>query len=148
MPHRFLLGCLLGMGITLGMLVIGQHVSLNLTPSLPRGVYLRQAVGTIHRGALVAFTAPDRWVEVLSAIPGWQVGTPLLKRVAAIAGDTVCGEGATFVINPPWPAQGCRLVQPGELVVIGTHPHSFDSRQAGPIDVRRIQATLTPLLTW
>jgi conjugative transfer signal peptidase TraF len=74
-------------------------------------------------------------------------GVPLIKRVAAIDHDVVCGDGDHITINGGWIVprrkidangralpwwQGCSVLQEGELfLMMEEHPASFDGRYFG-----------------
>ena len=91
-------------------------------------------------------------------------GVPLVKRVAALAGDMVCGAGAAIRINgrqvaerlsadlrgrplPAW--EGCRLLHGGEVFLLMEGvPDSFDGRYFGPVETTAIIGRLVPLWTW
>ncbi|WP_410968981.1 hypothetical protein [Salmonella sp. SAL4444] len=44
--------------------------------------------------------------------------------------------------------QGCTTLVPEQVVVVGTHPLSLDSRDVGPVHRARLWARLSPLWTW
>jgi type IV secretory pathway protease TraF len=77
--------------IPLSLLVVSfSYVRLNISPSLPLGLYrLHPVARPLTRGLLVI-------VEV----PGWSARTrPFLKPVAAVAGEWVCRVGQALVID-------------------------------------------------
>lgn len=88
--------------------------------------------------------------------------TPLLKRVAAMAGDRVCRRGCGLRIvgrrslsvialradrsgrrMPEW--QGCIQLRNGQLLVLGRGAESFDSRYFGPVRRNQILGAAIPL---
>ena len=44
--------------------------------------------------------------------------------------------------------QGCHTIPAGELLLVGTHPRSFDSRYIGVVDGQLLQFRVHPLWTW
>ena len=82
--------------LVLGALVLAAVVStrwvrLNVSPSVPYGLYRLAAVPTpLTPGTLVVLPVPD-------SMRAWQT-IPLLKPVAAVAGDTVCVEAERLQI--------------------------------------------------
>lgn len=121
---------------------------LNRTPSEPPGVYLR--VGdTPSRGDIIAFRTPPAAFPYADARMAYLHHRPLLKAVAAAAGDEVCTTSGSLVINrmerapiavqdgqgralPRW--RGCRRLAAGEVFVFSARvPNSFDSRYYGPV---------------
>jgi len=137
-------------------------VLVNDSPSEPPGLYVRGAGDLIQRGALVAFMAPPSAFPYADQRAGFLHRTPIIKAVAAMAGDHVCTVGGTLVINgvrlapilardahglalPHWTA--CRVLAPGEVFVFsGRVPNSFDSRYYGPVRAGLAQP-YRPLIT-
>jgi conjugative transfer signal peptidase TraF len=147
----------------------------NVTRSMPTGLYRCNPNNKpIRRGMLVSICPPNTPAFRLALTrhylaPGncpWTQTQPLLKPVAAVAGDEV-------LINPQgiWVnghllhnsqarstdsqglvvqkmLQGTYRVQAGELWLISSHsPRSFDSRYFGPVPLSQIQWIVKPLLT-
>ncbi len=146
--------------LVLGVLVLAAVVStrwvrLNLSPSVPVGVYrLARLAPPLARGTLVLLPVPD-------AVRPW-ASLPLLKPVAGIAGDVACVLGGRLTVNdedygpvltaahgmalPQW--WGCTVVRAGEVVVASQAPRSNDSRYFGPVPIRDIKAVAVPVWTW
>ncbi|MDE2495167.1 MAG: S26 family signal peptidase, partial [Alphaproteobacteria bacterium] len=129
--------------------------------SAPIGFYRVLPVRPIRRGDLVLVRTPVS-VRALAARRGYLPATvPLVKRIAALSGDTVCAlhhvvridgqPGANQLIAdhlgrplPRW--TGCHTLRPGEvfLLMAGVRD-SFDSRYFGPVPTRTIIGRLVPL---
>ena len=109
------------------------------------------------------FRAPES-VAQLAAERGYlPAGVPLIKRIAAIAGDYVCAVGGRVTINgqaggrqlradgmgrplPRW--QGCETIEPGALFLFMEDAKtSFDSRYFGPVPDANVIGKLAPLWT-
>lgn len=165
-----------GLMILLGVLAHTLGLHINLTPSMPVGLYQAQARlldQPLQRGALVLICPPDTPALQL-ALNRHYIGAgscpthsqPLLKPVAAIAGDTIELTANGVWINQTWLpnsaiqktdstgrplphwSYGLYTVQTGEFWLLSTHsPKSFDSRYFGPVQETRITATVTPLWT-
>jgi len=87
---------------------------------------------------------------------------PLLKPVAAIAGDVVCVQDLGLWINgelyglvwreaegkplPQW--TGCLIVQDGTVFLASRAPNSLDGRYWGLTPVAHLTAQAIPLVTW
>jgi len=152
----------------MGLAVIGGAslgVRINLTPSLPVGLYVRDAAGV-----LVEF-CPEGAASEESAIRGyreWGVCrdgyAPLLKPIVARAGDTVDVSGDQIAVNgTPLPntqshprdhrGRALRAVPPGRYpvvtgmiwVVSSWNDGSYDSRYFGPIRESMVRQRLRPL---
>jgi conjugative transfer signal peptidase TraF len=147
-------------------------VRLNLSPSLPRGIYRLVSEPAVP-GSLVMVCLPEqtavlalnrRYVDSGSYPTSCASRTrPLLKTLAAVAGDHVSsgplGISVNGVLLPHslplrfdrrGRAQAAfvfRGVLPDARVWIhAPHPRSWDSRYFGPLPASSIAATLKPLL--
>ena len=87
----------------------------------------------------------------------------ILKRLAAMPGDTVCNHTGEFRVNghflgvaqtkdragvalPQW--RGCRALRAGEYFVFSNRiPNSYDSRYYGPVPASNIVGVYEPLWT-
>lgn len=134
----------------------------NTTDSEPRGLYVRtpEAPGL---GRIVAFNAPASAFPYADERMSYLHRVPILKEIAATAGDEVCTLNGELRINgrrvapvlahdrrgralPRW--QGCRRLGRGELFVHSARiPNSFDSRYFGPILSREVLGVFRPLVT-
>jgi conjugative transfer signal peptidase TraF len=136
-----------------GLLTVARahhgFVLVNGTSSEPPGLYVRAAGDSIRRGGLVAFMAPAAAFPYADQRAAFLHRTPIIKAVAAMAGDHVCTMDGTLIINgvrvapilardahdlalPRWIA--CRVLAPGELFAFSNRvPNSFDSRYFGPV---------------
>jgi conjugative transfer signal peptidase TraF len=137
-------------------------VLMNDTPSEPPGLYVRAAHDPIRPGTIIAFLAPPPAFPYADRRARFLHTTPIIKAVAAVAGDEVCTTAGVLTINgvrrapirardsqgytlPHWTA--CRHLEPGELFVYSDRvPNSFDSRYYGPVSASRAQA-YRPLIT-
>lgn len=140
-------------------------VLINESPSLPRGLWLRDAPITpdrpLRRGDVVAVPQPPEVRPVLAAL-GVPADLPLLKRVAAVGGDRVCADGRGLVapfrtvrvtqrdgLGRPLPTwTGCRALGPDEVLLLGDTAASFDGRHFGPVPKDRLLGRYRELLTW
>jgi type IV secretory pathway protease TraF len=141
-----------------GCLYVGVHTMVNLTPSMPQGFYWRLGrADAVQRGDLVEMSVPDSVLPYLGELPA---SVHLLKQVVGQAGDTVCWQGEGLTVNgrllaalPPAlttaePVGACRVLDQDEVVVLGSHPQSCDSRTLGPMARRRLLYRVVPLWTW
>jgi conjugative transfer signal peptidase TraF len=137
----------------------------NASDSVPVGWYrvdpLARGAGTWPVGSIVLIRLPNA-IAALAAQRGYlPIGIPLLKRVAAVAGQHVCiadrvvriddmPVAATLVadrVGRPLQAwSGCRRLRPGELFLLSTtNPASFDSRYFGPVEASAVLGIAHPL---
>ena len=158
-----------GMVLMVGALWVGQTKSvrwmLNLTPSIPKGLYSLRTVSParpIAAGEIAVFPIPEP-VAALVQARGYLDGSfPLMKPVAAVAGDQVCTDQGRVVVNEksygrirnadregrPLPHfMFCGRVAADELFVFSAHEQSFDSRHFGPIRRDQLIAIATSLWT-
>lgn len=139
---------------TLGSLYAGPApFLLNRSASEPPGLYARTSARP-HTGVIIAFPAPRAAFPYADRRMAYLHRRPLLKAVAAQAGDHVCTQGDVLQVNgvrlgpvaardregrvlPKW--RGCRRLSGDELFVFsGRVPNSFDSRYYGPIHLRDV----------
>ena len=134
----------------------------NTTASVPVGLYGLSPARTLRPGDLVV-VRPDPALARTLAEAGWlPAGVPLLKPVAARAGDTVCRVRERVLISgrevavalthdargrllPRW--SGCRRLGPDEVFLLSPAPGSLDGRYFGPTDRRSIRARAAPIWT-
>lgn len=128
----------------------------NLSPSVPIGLYQLTALNRVEAPDLVAVVPPEPLAGFLAERGYLPRGVPLLKRVLAVAGDTVCRQGRTIVAfdhaygearerdsqGRPLPAwQGCRALAEGEVFLMNWDAaDSLDGRYFGPLPVSSIVA--------
>ncbi|WP_136661648.1 S26 family signal peptidase [Nitratireductor sp. XY-223] len=163
-PRAILVCGILGLGL-IGLSAIA-HVRnpapllvWNASASAPVGLY-RVTSGAPDRGDL-ALVQPAMSIAGLAAGRGYlPFGVPLIKRIAAVAGDDACAFDDTIIINgrvaarrlaadsagrpmPRWNA--CRVLDADEVFLLTAAPDSFDSRYFGPVTRARIVGRLAPL---
>lgn len=137
------------------------RVIWNASASAPTGLYRIRPDRDPPIGALVAVTSPERLSRWLSARGYLPEGVPLLKYVAAKAGQRVCRVGAVVTVDsrpvvsarardgkgrplPVW--QGCRTLGPGQLFLLNPSvPDSLDGRYFGPLPAATVIGRATPL---
>lgn len=162
-PRRTL--ALAGLGLALiGVAMLADpapRLVWNASASAPLGLYFVQPGARIEGGDLVLAVlpeAPRRLAAERGYLPN---GVPLIKRVAALDGDTICAAGAMVSVNgrvvaerlardrldrplPSW--SGCHLLDNGEVfLLMESVSDSFDGRYFGPIATAAIIGRLVPL---
>lgn len=143
---------------------------VNVSDSLPPGVW-RVAHGEPTRGAIVLVCPPDttlfqhaRAAKYIARgfCPGGLA--PLLKPVAAVAGDRVAVSAAGISVNGelvrntrryradlsgrllPSPADVESVVPPGHVWLLSSYNrHSFDSRYFGPLATSLVRGVARPV---
>ena len=127
----------------------GRYV-INISASLPMGIYKLYEIEKIEKGDIVMFSFPpeaEKYIRERKYLPD-NVKT-LLKRVTAVEGDNVEVRDKTLYINNEeyWlakikekdskglllPRMKNQILRKDEYFVLGTHPTSFDSRYYGAI---------------
>ena len=132
----------------------------NATASTPTGLYDVQPLHVLHVGDLVAVMPPEPVAHFLAKGGYLPRGVPLLKHIAAQAGQTVCRFGHTVIVDgvvtgkardrdsrgrdlPVW--NGCRTLGNGEILLLNPHPDSLDGRYFGPLSVTSVLGRAVPL---
>lgn len=145
-------------------------VLLNTSASLPVGLY-RRVEAEPARGALVAACLADEWAEIARERRYVSSGrlcphhsAPLLKKIAAVAGDTVSYEDGAVVANgAPVPSSALLptdthgrpmpvarafpwVLQETEVLLLAEDRQSFDGRYFGPVDRGGVLGVYEPWL--
>jgi conjugative transfer signal peptidase TraF len=135
----------------------------NSSESVPIGLYRLQPVERLSVTDLVAIR-PSEPLETFLDLNGYlPAGVPMLKRILALPGQTVCRTGLTVTVVeievgharerdgrgrplPVW--QGCRLLSAGEIFVMNWQSaDSFDGRYFGPIPASAVIGQAIPVWT-
>jgi conjugative transfer signal peptidase TraF len=135
----------------------------NASASAPIGLYVVQPPVDLQVADLVVITPPQELAEFLDLRGYLPKSVPLLKRVLALGGQTVCREGLgilAFGVSlgralerdhagrelPVW--QGCRRIADNELFVMNWDvPDSVDSRYFGPLPRSSVIGRALPVWT-
>ena len=130
-------------------LVFGAGLRFNPTPSLPKGVY-RIVSGAPEKNDFVSFCLEGEFAELALERGYLEPGScrsglrPLLKRLAALPGDSVDPYSLPICAvdshgRPISPALAPGVVPPGMALVLADHPGSFDSRYFGFVPLESLQ---------
>lgn len=145
-----------------GLMDAAPRLVWNPSASAPVGLWRVAPGATPGRGDMALAWTPDPYRRLAAErryLPG---NVPLLKRVAAVEGDRVCGIGEALFINgrlaarrrdadahgrplPRW--TDCRTLGTGEVLLLMDAPDSFDGRYFGPVEATAIIGRATPLWT-
>jgi conjugative transfer signal peptidase TraF len=167
-----LLGCLSLVALmTIGAAHSVAGPRVNLTPSIPRGVYW-YVPGSVHRGDFVQACLPLPLAVYAKARHMLGEGScpaqtePIVKVLAAGPGDTIVLRRSGILINGvSWPMSASRLIDAkgrrvdltmnpgvypvvaGSAFLLGLNPHSWDSRYFGPLPMSAVSGRWYPLVT-
>ena len=135
----------------------------NASNSVPVGLYRLQPVTKLTVTELVAVQPPNLLATFLDLNGYLPIGVPMLKRVLALPGQTVCRSGLTIAVDgidvgeaqehdgrgrplPVW--HGCRVVADGDLFVMNWQStDSLDSRYFGPLPASAVIGRAVPVWT-
>jgi type IV secretory pathway protease TraF len=145
-------------GLVLAAVLSTRWVRLNLSPSVPRGLYrLAPVRQPLRPGHLVVLPVPPR---LRPWHPGW---VPLLKPIAGLAHDVVCHRDHTLFVKSvdfgpvyqeahgqplPQIAEGCFVVPAGHVFLASPVPRSLDGRYLGATPIAALTAQALPLFPW
>lgn len=119
----------------------------NASDSVPVGLYRLQQVGKLSVADILAIQPREPLATFLASGGYLPRGVPLLKRVLALPGQTVCRNAHTITVDeiamgeardhdsrgrslPVW--EGCRVVAEDELFLMNSQSaNSFDGRYSG-----------------
>lgn len=160
---RVLVAMLAGVGI-LALSAVKGALPLfmwNASASVPVGLYQLQSIDERYASELVVVVPPEPLASLLAEGNYLPRGVPMLKRVLALPGETVCRQGLTILIDttaigvarerdgrgrplPSW--QGCRVIAADELFLMNRQSaDSLDGRYFGPIPASAVVARAHPI---
>ena len=135
----------------------------NASESVPVGLYRLRPADKLFVTELVAVQPPEPLATFLDLNGYLPVGIPMLKRVLALPGQTVCRSGRTISVDqidmgearerdsrgrplPVW--LGCRVVGEDELFLMNWQSKdSLDGRYFGPIAASAVIGRALPVWT-
>jgi conjugative transfer signal peptidase TraF len=133
----------------------------NASASVPIGLYAVDTIIDVHAGDLVVVRPPEPLARFLADRGYLPRGVPLLKHVAALAGQSVCRIGRSVTVDaieigearerdsrnrvlPIW--QGCRAIAKGDVFLMNPQSaDSLDGRYFGPLPAASIVGRAIPV---
>ena len=133
----------------------------NASASVPIGLYAVHPVGALHVTELVVVRPPEPLADFLDRRRYLAKGVPMLKRILALPGQTVCRSGRAVTVDgiamgealdhdsrgralPAW--RGCRVIARDEVFLMNWRSEdSFDGRYFGPLPASTIVGRADPL---
>ena len=121
----------------------------NTSASAPIGLYAVMPGAFVEPGDMVVARVPKRYRLLAASRRYLPMNVPLVKRVAAYAGDEVCALGKDIFLNRRWIARrravdaaglpmpwwsGCMVLRGRQLFLLMDSPFSFDGRYFGPTE--------------
>ncbi len=142
---------IIGVGIALVGLTMmfppAPRLVWNASASAPIGLYAVTPGAAVDPGDMVIAKVPDPWRMLAAQRFYIPANVPLVKRVAAAAGDEVCALGREIFVNGRWLAErrvadangrlmpwwsGCVRLRGRQLfLLMSDSPTSFDGRYFG-----------------
>ena len=139
------------------------HYIWNASESVPIGLYRVRPTGRLFVTELVAVEPPEPLATFLADGLYLPRGIPMIKRVLALPGQTVCRDRLTVTVDeievgearerdsrgrplPIW--QGCRVVAEDEVFLMNWQSaDSLDGRYFGALPMSAIAGQAEPLWT-
>ncbi|MCP3394942.1 S26 family signal peptidase [Bradyrhizobium sp. CCGB12] len=136
----------------------------NASASVPIGLYRLRPAEHFYVTELVTVQPPEPLATFLDLNGYLPIGVPMLKRVLALPGQTVCRSELTISVDdiavgeakyrdrhgrplPNW--QGCRVVGDGELFLMNWQSDdSLDGRYFGFLPASAVIGRALPVWTW
>ncbi|WP_076860980.1 S26 family signal peptidase [Bradyrhizobium mercantei] len=136
----------------------------NASESVPIGLYRLLPDESLRVTELVAVRPPEPLATFLDFNGYLPAGVPMLKRVLALPGQTVCRSGLAISVDtiavgeardrdgrgrplPKW--QGCRVVAEGELFLMNWQSDdSLDGRYFGVLPASAVIGRALQVWTW
>jgi conjugative transfer signal peptidase TraF len=139
------------------------HYIWNASSSVPIGLYHLNPVTRLTVTELVV-VQPSGLLAAFLDLNGYlPIGVPMLKRVLALPGQTVCRNGLAIAVDgidvgearerdgrgrrlPSW--HGCRIIADGDVFVMNWQSNdSLDSRYFGPLPASAVIGRAEPVWT-
>ena len=135
----------------------------NSSASVPVGLYRVRPAGNHYVTEVLAVRPPDPLASYLDLNGYLPTGVPMMKRVLALPGQTVCRHGLTIAVDgiamgearerdsrgrtlPEW--EGCRVIGEGELFLMNWQSaESFDGRYFGMTPAAAVIGQVVPVWT-
>lgn len=135
----------------------------NVSSSVPAGLYRVQPLTRLNLTELVAVQPPELLAAFLDLNGYLPIGIPMLKRVLALPGQTVCRNGLVIAVDgidmgeaserdgrgrplPVW--QGCRVIADSDVFVMNWQSaDSLDGRYFGPLPASAVIGKAVPVWT-
>ena len=152
---------------TVGLSTIGERsvprYLWNVSNSVPIGLYRLSPIGRLAVTELVAVAPPEPTATFLADGDYLPRNVPMLKRVLALPGQTVCREHLTITVDaiamgiarerdgrgrplPVW--QGCRVIASGQVFLMNWQSaDSLDGRYFGMLPTSAIMGRAEPVWT-
>ena len=136
----------------------------NASESVPVGLYRVRPAGKLTITDLVVAMPPEPLAAFLAEGDYLPRGVPLIKRVLALPGQTICRKGRAIIVDgiemgmarehdsrgrplPVW--QDCRIVADGEVFLMNwDEPSSLDGRYFGALAASSIIGRAEPFWTF
>ena len=133
----------------------------NASASAPIGLYAVTPGASVDPGDMVIARVPDPWRMMAAQRRYIPANVPLVKRVAAVAGDEVCALGQEIFVNGKWVVErriadasgrpmkwwsGCVRLRGHQLfLLMSGSPASFDGRYFGVTEGGLVVGKARPL---
>ncbi len=161
MTKKLLAAALLLAAIGLNLTTPGILGYSNWTSSAPKGWYVIKPDMPPARGQLVVMEVPEEAAPYIYG-RGWgRPGTPLIKTIGALPGDSVTiGDDGLYIngryVGPVYDKdaegldlprlRGTIVIKPGEFLPVSAYERSFDGRYFGPQPLASIKHIIVPLI--
>ncbi|MCK0166230.1 S26 family signal peptidase [Jannaschia sp. S6380] len=143
---------------------VAPRLIWNASASVPIGLYAVLPTSSPQLGDLVLVEPPEELARFLDRRGYLPHGVPMLKRVAALPGQTICRTGAIVRIDgtavaaaraadregralPRW--SGCDRLRQDQILLLNVDaPDSLDGRYFGPLPMSALRGRAVPIRTW
>jgi conjugative transfer signal peptidase TraF len=156
-------GAGIGMVLLSAVLPPAPRLVWNASASAPIGLYSVEPEATPEPDDMAIARVPQRYRQLAASRRYLPLNVPLVKRVAAYAGDEICSLGSQVFINgrraaerrkadaagrpmPSW--SGCLVLRGRQLFLLMDSPSSFDGRYFGPTEGADVIGKATLLWRW
>lgn len=129
---------------------LGEIIFLNQTASMPTGIYIESSSDKFEIGDVIVFYSEAKKSNLLKYIAGYEGHEYCLDFENTLwVNSFPLAQKNTTKYHEEMPTQSfCQTLKKDELLVLGEHPDSYDSRYFGPIKRQQIIAQVELALEW
>lgn len=128
----------------------GQIIFLNQTASMPTGIYIKKSKDKLEIGDIIVFYSKETKSNLLKYVAGYDGYEYCLDFENTLWGNSFpLAQKNIAKFHEEKPTQSlCKTLKKDELLVLGEHPDSYDSRYFGPIKRQQVIAQVELALEW
>ncbi len=126
--------------VLMGCILVGFGFVINVTESMPRGLYQIVKDDNISKNDLIIFTIPNKSEQLLKKVVAVENDFVVVNSKGVYVNHTLLPNSKIFNVdsngNPLTPHLLDQVLKPGEFLALGEHIQSYDGRYFGIINTQ------------